>query len=166
MSGGGKSVATGSEARSKKSVVEEKGKRVALRTREARDFDPKPCVLCGQKEVDEYLVLYDISLPSKIEVEWCLSETDVTVSPFAGSVYFHPQILALEGKLPMIPFVRDVLAHFKVSPSQLTPGAWRTVLGFETLGAPYAPISYEVEEFCTIYTVSYTHLTLPTKRIV
>jgi len=94
MAGGGKSVAVGSKARSKKGVMEEKGKRVALRTREAIDFDPKLRVLHGQK-VDGNLASYGVRLPSKIEVEWCLSETDVTVSPLAGDVYFHPQILPL-----------------------------------------------------------------------
>ena len=53
MSGRGKFIATGSETRSKKVVVEEKGKMAALSTREAMEFDPKLRVLCDQKEVDE-----------------------------------------------------------------------------------------------------------------
>jgi len=37
--------------------------------REAMDFNPKSHILHGQKEVDEYLAMYDIPLPSKIEVK-------------------------------------------------------------------------------------------------
>ena len=85
--------------------MEAKGKRVALRTREAVNFDPKPCVLRSQKEVDEYLATYDIHLPSNIEVEWCPAETVVTTSPPTGGVYFHPQILTLGVKLPLTLFV-------------------------------------------------------------
>jgi len=75
----GKIVAAGGNAKSKRGAVEEKRKRVALRTREAMDFDPKPRVLRGQKEVDEYLESYGIRQPSKIEVKWCSPETDVIV---------------------------------------------------------------------------------------
>ena len=123
MAGGGKSLVVCGETRSKKGAVEEKGKMVALSMREAMDFDTKPRVPRGQKEVDEYLASHDIHLPSKIAVEWCLPETNVTFSPPTDVVYFHPQILALGVKLPMTLFVRDVLASFKVPSSQLTPGA-------------------------------------------
>jgi len=82
--------------------------------REVMDFDPKP----HQREVDEYLATYDVRLLSKIEVEWCSLEIDVIMSPHTDNVYFHTQILALGLKLPMTFFVRDVLAHFKVPPSQ------------------------------------------------
>ena len=92
MAKGEKFVVVGEKARSR-SVVEAKGKRVALRTREAVNFDPKPCVLRSQKEVDEYLATYDIHLPSNIEVEWCPAETDVTASPPTGGVYFLPRSL-------------------------------------------------------------------------
>jgi len=54
--------------------------------REAIDFDPKLCVLRGQKEVDEYLASYGICLPFKIEVDWCSPDTDVTISPLVGGV--------------------------------------------------------------------------------
>ena len=74
MARGVKFVAAGGEVRSKKVAAEEKGKRAALRTREAMDFDPKSRVLRGQKEVDEYLASYDVRLPFKIEVEWCTPE--------------------------------------------------------------------------------------------
>ena len=73
----------------------------------------------------------------KIEMEQCSPVIDVTVSPFADDVFFHPQILALGVKFPMNSFVRDVLVHFKVLPSQLTLGACQIVLGFETHFATY-----------------------------
>jgi len=76
----------------RRGVVEEKGKRVSLRTREAMDFDPKPRV---QKEVDEYLMMYNVRLPSNVEVEWGPAKTDVTASPPTDGVYFHAQILTL-----------------------------------------------------------------------
>ena len=93
--------------------MEESGKMTTLRTREAINFDPKPRVLRGQKEVEEYLMTY-VCLPLKIRVQWCSPEIDVIVPPPAGDVYFHPQILALRVKLSMTPFVRDALAHCKV----------------------------------------------------
>ena len=43
MARGVKFVVAGGEVRSKKVAAEEKGKRAALRTREAMDFDPKLC---------------------------------------------------------------------------------------------------------------------------
>jgi len=48
---------------------------VALRMREAMDFDPSR-VFCvakrkhGQKGMDECMASYDIPLPCKIEVKW------------------------------------------------------------------------------------------------
>ena len=89
------SIIVGGEARSKKGVVEEKEKRATLRMRKAMDFHPKLRVVHGQKEVGEYLALFGVRLPSKIEVEWCSPVIDVSVSPPAGGVYFHPRILAL-----------------------------------------------------------------------
>jgi len=49
-------------------AMEEKRKSTAFRTREAMNFDPKSRVLRIQKEVDKYLAMYVIRLPSKIEV--------------------------------------------------------------------------------------------------
>ena len=120
------------------------------------NFDPMPRVLRGQKEVNEYLASHGVRLPSKIEVEWCSPETDITISPPTGYVYFHPQILALGVKLHLTPFARDVLAHFKVPPSQLTPGC-QTVLGFEALCSVFASATYGVEEFCVIYVMRKSH---------
>jgi len=42
------------------------------------------------------LATYGVYLPSKIEVEWCSPETDVTVLPPAGGVYFYLRSLLWE----------------------------------------------------------------------
>ena len=55
-------------------------------------------------------------------VEWCPLKTNVTVAPH-GSVFIHPQFLALGMKLPLTAFVRNILSYFKVAPSQLIMGA-------------------------------------------
>ena len=81
--------------RKDKSVVEEKGKRSAHWTRVGMDFDPKSFVLSSQKEVSDYLMRYHGRLASIIAVEFCPATMDVKVTPLAGGVYFHPQILAL-----------------------------------------------------------------------
>ena len=57
------------EVRKSRGVVEEKERRVVLRTREAMNFDPSTHVLSRQKEVDKYLATYGVRLPSKIKVE-------------------------------------------------------------------------------------------------
>ena len=90
-------------------------------------------------------------------MEWCSPEIDITVSPPASGVYVHPQILALGVKLPMTPFVRDVLVHFKVPPSQLTLGAWQNVLGFEALCFAFTPATYGVEEFSAVCVIRKSH---------
>ena len=87
------------------------------------NFDPTPKILCSQKEVDEYLARYGIRLPSNVKVEWRPAETDYKVAPKPGGVYLHPQILALGLKFSLTSFVRDLLRHFKVAPSQLVAGA-------------------------------------------
>jgi len=111
------------------------------------NFDLKPRVMGGQKEVGEYLASYDVRLPSKIEVKMV----------FTGDRYLAscrrrvlPSSNPSSGvKLAMTPFVRNVLAHFKIPPSQLTPGADQAILGFKalyaTLCATYIHVSYRVE---------------------
>ena len=81
------------------------------------DFDHTLKILRSQKEVNEYLARYDIRLSLNVKVEWCPAETDYIVAPKISVVYLHPQILALGLKFPLTSFVRDLLRHFKVSPS-------------------------------------------------
>jgi len=60
-------------------------------------------------------------------------------------------------KLSLTPFVHNVLARFKIPPSQLTVGAWRTVLSFEALCVSFASDAYGVEEFCATYVMRKSH---------
>ena len=63
-------------------AVEEKGKKSSLRKREVMGFDPKPCVLHGQKKINKYLMMYVARLLSRIEVEWCSP-----VTPYFQNTY-------------------------------------------------------------------------------
>ena len=88
------------------------------------NFDPKLKVLCSRKEVDEYLARDGVRLPSNVKVKWYPPDTDYTEAPEAGGVYLHPQLLALGLKFPLTNFVRDLLRHYRIAPSQLV-GGWR-----------------------------------------
>ena len=63
-----------------KAMAEEKGKRSHFRTRIGMDFDPRTTKLHSQKEVDEYMVKYDICLIPEIKVEFCPHGADVSGS--------------------------------------------------------------------------------------
>jgi len=77
--------------------------------------------------------------------------------PLAGGIYLHPQILALGLKLPLTNFVRDILCHFKVVPSQLLVGAWCIILGFKDLCVSFVPNSCRHEELYAIYSMRKTN---------
>jgi len=102
--------------------IERKEKRGQYRTRTAMDFDLTPKIFRNQKEVDGYLARYGIQLPSNIKVEWCPLDTDYTEAPKTGGVYLHSQILALGLKFSLMDFVRDLLHHYRMAPSQLVAG--------------------------------------------
>jgi len=76
---------------SSRGTADEKGKRINLRTRETMNFDPKSRVLRSQQEVVKYLAMYDICLLSNIEVKWCPTETDITVSLLSAAYIFTPR---------------------------------------------------------------------------
>ena len=116
-------------------MTEEKEKRSQFRTRVGMNFDPRTTKLHSQKDVREYLAKYGVCLSPEIEMEFFSEGTDFTLPSPNDDVYMHPQIMALGLKLPLTPFVRGVLAHYRVAPSQLSVVAWRTVLGFEALCA-------------------------------
>jgi len=99
--------------------VEGKRKSGQYRTRTTMDFDPMPKILRSQKELDGYLARYGVRLPSNVKVEWYPPDTDYTEAPEAGGVYLHPQLLALGLKFPLTNFVRDLLRHYRIAPSQL-----------------------------------------------
>ena len=77
-------------------------------------------------------------------------EIDYAVAPKTSDVYLYPQILALGQKSPLTSFVRDLLRHFKVAPSQLVAGGWRAILSFEALCNLFAPNSHRVEDFSAL----------------
>jgi len=120
------------------------------------DFDPTPKILRSQKEVDEYLANYGVRLSSNGKAEWCPVKTDYTMAPKRGSIYLHPQILALGMKFLLTSFIRDLLHYFKVTPSQLVAGSWRIVLSFEALCDLFAHDSRRVEDFSALYVMRKT----------
>ena len=61
------------------------------------------------------------------------------VEPPHGCVFIHRQILALGMKLLLTAFVNNILSYFRVTPSQLTVGAWRLLLSFEALCNHFLP---------------------------
>ena len=74
-------------------------------------------------------------------------------SPLKGSMYFHPQVLALRLHLPLTDFVRHVLAYYSVAPTQLMLGVWQTIIGFEALCEDFAAALYSLEDFTTCYSM-------------
>jgi len=69
------------------------------------NFDLKPFILSGHKDIDGYLVRHQGRPLSTIVMEFCSAKTDMKVEPPAGGVYFHPMMLAMGVSLPLIPFV-------------------------------------------------------------
>jgi len=59
------------------------------------NFDPKPTPLHSPRDVFKYLAKNDVQVLPESMVEWCPLKTDVTVAPPLGSVFIHPQIMAL-----------------------------------------------------------------------
>jgi len=83
-------------------------------------FDPRTTRLHNQANVDKYLARYDVCLSPGIRVEFCPQDTEFVRSPSKGGVYMHPQILALELKLPLMKFVLSVLTYYIIAPLQLS----------------------------------------------
>ena len=65
-------------------------------------------------------------------------------------MYIATQVLALGVHLPLPSFVKEVLSFYKFSPTQISPGSWRVILGFAALGRSQ-DVSLGVEEFRAIY---------------
>jgi hypothetical protein len=63
--------------------------------------------------------------------------------PPAGAVCVYAHALEAGMRVPLHPFFRDVLAHFGVAPTQLTPNSWRIMAAFLVLchstGVPPSP---------------------------
>jgi len=121
------------------------------------DFYLKTSKLCDQEAVDKYLAIYGFHLNSEIKIESCLHGVDVSSAPPKGEgVYMHPQVLALGLRLSMTKFVHSVLTFYKVTPSQLSAIAWRTILGFEALCDLYALEACQLEVFSVAYSLRKT----------
>ena len=119
-------------------------------------FDPTPKTLRSQKEMDEYLVRYDVRLPSNVKVEWCSSDTDYTEAPEAGCVCLHSQVLALGLKFPLTDFVCDLLRYYHMAPSQLVVGGCHVVLSFQALCKRFVPDASWVEDFFALILIRRT----------
>ena len=65
-------------------------------------------------------------------------------------MYFAALILTLGVHLPLSPFVRRVLSFYRLVPTQIGPGSWRVVLGFEALCA-HQRVVFGIDEFRSIY---------------
>ena len=68
-------------------------------------------------------------------------------------MYFYSQILALGVQLPLIDFVRQVLAFYNVTLTQLKLGIWLTILGYEAFCIDFSASLYRLEDFATVYTM-------------
>ena len=68
-------------------------------------------------------------------------------------MYFQPQVFALRVHLPLTDFIRHVLAYYDVAPTLLTPGAWKTIMGFEALYVDFNAALYYLEDFITCYSM-------------
>ena len=56
----------------------------------------------------------------------------------------------------MTSFVRDVLRHYHMAPSQLVAGDWRVVLSFQVLYNLFLPDVFWVEDFSALYSIRRT----------
>ena len=99
---------------------------------------------------------YGFHLILRIEVKFCSEGTNFTLSLPNGGIYMHPQILALALKLLLAPFIRGVMSHFRIAPSQQSGVAWRTVIEFEAFCALSAPDAYQREVFWDAYALKKT----------
>ena len=64
---------------------------------------------------DRVFEKYHDPLPTGISVEWCPPTKNFKVPPPKGSMYFHPQVLALRVHFPLTDFVCRVLAYYNVA---------------------------------------------------
>ncbi|KAL6560837.1 hypothetical protein OROHE_006014 [Orobanche hederae] len=72
-----------------------------------------------------YRLLKSVRLPHKHErADWRID----------GWICFYEIAFEIGLRLPLIPFVLEVLAHYGCAPSQLMPNAWRLLLGLQSLG--------------------------------
>ena len=58
--------------------------------------------------------------------------------------------------MPLTQFECNVLGHHQVTPTQLSPSAWWTILAFEALCHIYSFFAYRLDKFCYIHTMAKT----------
>ena len=56
----------------------------------------------------------------------------------------------------MTSFVRDVLRHYHITPSQLVAGGWHVTLRFRALCNLYLPDACRIEDFSALYSIRRT----------
>ncbi|KAL6535748.1 hypothetical protein OROHE_012592 [Orobanche hederae] len=71
------------------------------------------------------------SLPKSVRLPYKRERVDWKID---GWICFYEIAFEIVFRLPLIPFVMEVLAHYGCAPNQLMPNAWRLLLGLQYLG--------------------------------
>ncbi|KAL6535638.1 hypothetical protein OROMI_027012 [Orobanche minor] len=71
------------------------------------------------------------SLPKSVRLPHKHERADWRID---GWICFYEIAFEIGLRLPLIPFIVEVLAHYGCAPSQLMPNAWRLLLGLQSLG--------------------------------
>ncbi|KAL6518148.1 hypothetical protein OROMI_033849 [Orobanche minor] len=71
------------------------------------------------------------SLPKSVRLPHKHERADWRID---GCICFYEIAFEIGLRLPLIPFVLEVLTHYGCAPSQLMPNAWRLLLGLQSLG--------------------------------
>jgi hypothetical protein len=117
----------------------------------AEEFDPPPSVLKNDDALMSYLAYYNGQIGDDVQVSMAPKGVEYQKAPDeAGGVYFAAQVLALGAHLPLPDFVRKVLVYYRLAPTQISPGSWRVLLGFDALGRSQRA-TLGVEEFRAVY---------------
>jgi hypothetical protein len=115
------------------------------------EFNPPATMILDDGHLKEYLAYYNGRIGDDIEVALAPKKVNYSKAPEEdGSVYIAAQVLALGVHLPLPAFAREVLAFYRLAPTQISPGSWRVILGFAALGRSQ-DIQLGVEEFRVIY---------------
>lgn len=82
--------------------------------------------LLSHNDID--LLRQKFSIPAGVSLR-IPSPGDKPSRPRPGEVCLHTLAFNCGLRLPFHPFIRTVLAHFGLAPSQLTPNSWRQMIG-------------------------------------
>ena len=115
------------------------------------EFNPPASAIRDDAGLKEYLAYYNGRISDDIEVALAPRKVDYSNAlEEEGGVYIAAQVLALGVHLPHPAFAREVLVHYNFSPTQISPGSWRVILGFAALGRSQG-VQLGIEEFRGIY---------------